>query len=194
MVYSRRSARTYSFVFYGDSFCVGFYLSVPLLSICILPFFSLVAFTPRGVKASDIVMSLSAVVVAFRAARRCVVSLRATTTMVFENAARSTTLMVSSSRAASNSYASCSNALLTKSDGVTRSRLASWVERCAPRRSFAASAAAAPAAPAPAALRITTYYLVCVEEVLCSTQPFAGRKRRRVTIITSVVTLNLSRK
>ena len=38
-----------------------------------------------ALKGFDIVMSLSAVVVAFRAARRCVVSLRATTTMVFEN-------------------------------------------------------------------------------------------------------------
>ena len=91
-------------------------------------------------------MSLSAIV-AFRAARRCVVS-RATRTqemmMVFVNA-RSP--MYASSRAASNSYASCSK---RTSDVVTRSRLASWVERCAPRRSFAASAAAL-AAPAPAA-------------------------------------------
>ena len=64
--------------------------------------------------------------------------------MVFVNA-RSP--MYASSRAASNSYASCSK---RTSDVVTRSRLASWGERCAPRRSFAASAAAL-AAPASAA-------------------------------------------
>ena len=129
-----------------------------------------------ALKGFDIVMSLSAVVGAFRAARRCVVSLRATTTMVFENAARSTTLMVSSSRAASNSYASCSNALLTKSDGVARSRLASWVESmCAPRRSFAASAAPAPAAPAPAARNTTLLFglrggSVVLHPTLCGTK------------------------